>query len=198
MATIPLLSFFSSLWENEVYIIFCASHPTICPLDSTVSHLLQEISPTLLPAQIHIINIFLTTANFPPHLRRLGLPYCSKSQRWSHSSWKLQTSLSSANYVKNSWKKVVFNQFSAFLSQYNLFDNNQSGSKGDTPQRLPCWPLLKFFGWQEWSPNHLFLILLHLSVAFDTINPQSLLATPYCLGITGTPVASVLPHKQIF
>lgn len=43
-----------------------------------------------------------------------------------------------------------------------------------------------------------FLILLHLSVAFDTINPQSLLANPYGLGITGTPVASVLPHKQIF
>ncbi len=37
----------------------------LCPIDQIPSHLLQAISPTLLPALTHIINTSLLTGTFP-------------------------------------------------------------------------------------------------------------------------------------
>lgn len=45
----PLFSFFSSFMENEVSKLLFASHPT-------PSHLLQEISPILLPHHQHVLH----------------------------------------------------------------------------------------------------------------------------------------------
>ncbi len=42
-----------------------SSDPTTCPLDPIPSHLLQAISPTLLPALTHIMNTSLLTGIFP-------------------------------------------------------------------------------------------------------------------------------------
>ncbi len=52
------------LTEAEVSKRLLSSHPT-CPLDPIPSHLLQDISPSLLPALTHIINTSLLTGNFP-------------------------------------------------------------------------------------------------------------------------------------
>ncbi|KAI2645286.1 hypothetical protein H4Q32_028264 [Labeo rohita] len=53
------------LSEAEVSKLLLSSHPTTCPLDPIPSHLLQAISPTLLPALTHIINTSLLTGTFP-------------------------------------------------------------------------------------------------------------------------------------
>ncbi len=60
----PIFSF-CPLTEAEVSKLLLSSHPTTCPLDPIPSHLLQAISPTLLPALTHIINTFLLTDIFP-------------------------------------------------------------------------------------------------------------------------------------
>jgi len=60
-----LLSSFSPLTEEEVSKLLLSSHPTTYPLDPIPSHLLQAISPTLLPALTHIINSSLQTGFFP-------------------------------------------------------------------------------------------------------------------------------------
>ncbi|KAI2667016.1 hypothetical protein H4Q32_029354 [Labeo rohita] len=62
-AKTPLFSF-CPLSEAEVS-KFLSSHPTTCPLDPIPSHLIQSISPTLLPALTHIINTSLLTGTFP-------------------------------------------------------------------------------------------------------------------------------------
>ncbi len=63
-AQTPIFSF-CPLTEAEVSKLLLSSHPTTCPLDPIPSHLLQAISPTLLPALTHIINTFLLTGTFP-------------------------------------------------------------------------------------------------------------------------------------
>ncbi len=70
----PIFSF-CPLTEAEVSKVLPFSHPTTssrhptyniqCPLDQLLLHLLQAISPTLLPALIHIINTSLLTGIFP-------------------------------------------------------------------------------------------------------------------------------------
>ncbi len=56
---------FCPLTEAEVSKLLLSSHPTTCPLDPIPSHLLQAISPALLPALTHIINTSLLTGIFP-------------------------------------------------------------------------------------------------------------------------------------
>ncbi len=63
-AQTPIFSF-CPLTETEVSKLLLFIHPTTCPLDPIPSHLLQAISPTLLPALTHIINTSLLTGIFP-------------------------------------------------------------------------------------------------------------------------------------
>ncbi len=68
-AQTPIFSF-CPLTEAEVSKLLLSSHPTTCPLDPIPSHLLQAISPTLLPALTHIINTSLRTGIFPPAFKQ--------------------------------------------------------------------------------------------------------------------------------
>ncbi len=63
-AKTPLFAF-CPLTEAEVSKLLLSSHPTTCPLNQIPSHLLQAISPSLLPALTHIINISLLTGTCP-------------------------------------------------------------------------------------------------------------------------------------
>ncbi len=63
-AQTPIFSF-CPLTEEEVSKLLLSSNPTTCPLDPIPSHLLQAVSPTLLPTLTHIINTSLLTGIFP-------------------------------------------------------------------------------------------------------------------------------------
>uniref|UniRef100_A0A8C1EUK4 Extended synaptotagmin-like protein 1a n=1 Tax=Cyprinus carpio carpio TaxID=630221 RepID=A0A8C1EUK4_CYPCA len=69
-ANIHSFTSFSSLSEAEVSNLILFNHPTTCPLDPVPSRLLQAISPAVVPALTHIINISLHTAVFPSLFRQ--------------------------------------------------------------------------------------------------------------------------------
>ncbi len=52
------------LLEVEISKLILSSHPTTCPLDPIPSHLLQAISPAVVPALAHIVNTSLHTSAF--------------------------------------------------------------------------------------------------------------------------------------
>ncbi len=68
-AQTPIFSF-CPLTEAEVSKLLLSSHPTKCPLDPITIHLLQAISPTLLPALTCIINTSLLTGIFPMEFKQ--------------------------------------------------------------------------------------------------------------------------------
>ncbi len=92
-AQTPIFSF-CPLTEAEVSKLLLSSHPTTCPLDPIPSHLLQAISPTLLPALTHIINI--SPHRHLPHSVQAGSgnPTAQKTYIKHFSFRKLQTCLS--------------------------------------------------------------------------------------------------------
>jgi len=73
----PIFSF-CPFTEAEVSKLLLSSHPTTCPLDPIPLHLLQAISPTLLPA-LTLSTHLSSQASSPLHSSRLGLPHCSKN-----------------------------------------------------------------------------------------------------------------------
>ncbi len=124
-ANIQSFTSFSALSEADVSKLSLSSHPTTCPLDPIPSNLLQAISPAVDPALTHIVNTSLHTGVLNPTL--LGnyrpvslLPFISKTL----------------------WR-VVLNQVTAFLTQNNLLDRNQSGFSKWTFNwnclALSCW-----------------------------------------------------------
>ncbi len=89
-AQTPIFSF-CPLTEAEVSKLLLSSHPTTCPLDPIPSHLLQAISPALLPA--------LTL----PHCIQAGSsnPTAQKTYIKHFSFRKLQTCLSPSTHCQN-------------------------------------------------------------------------------------------------
>ncbi len=79
----------------------------------------------------------------------------------------------------------MFNQVTAFLTQNNLLDSNQSGFRsGHTKTALLS--VVEDLRLARTASKSSLLILLDLSVAFDTVNHQILLSILLRKGISGT------------
>ncbi len=125
-AQTPIFSFFP-LTEAEVTKLLLSGHPTTCPLDPITSHLLQAISPTLLPALTHIINTYLLTGIFPTAFKQARVTPLLKKPTLNTSLIEKYRPVSLLPFIAKTLKQVVFNQVSLFLSQNNKLDTKQSG-----------------------------------------------------------------------
>ncbi len=125
-AQTPIFSF-CPITEAEVSKLLLSSHPTTCPLDPIPSHLLQAISPTLLPALTHIINTSLLTGIFPTAFKQARVTPLLKKPTLNTSLLENYRPVSLLPFIAKTLKRVVFNQVSLFLSQNNKLDAKQSG-----------------------------------------------------------------------
>ncbi len=196
-AQTPIFSF-CPLTEAEVSKLLLSSHPTTCPLDPIPSHLLQAISPALLPALTHIINTSLLTGIFPTAFKVQGFFISSFKQARVTPLLKkptLNTSLlenyrpvSLLPFIAKTLERVVFNQVSLFLSQNNKLDAKQSGFRSGHSTETALLSVTEALRIAKADSKSSVLILLDLSAAFDTVNHQILLSTLSSLDITGIPL----------
>ncbi|XP_073691345.1 uncharacterized protein [Garra rufa] len=184
-AETPLFSF-HPLSEAEVTKLLLSSHPTTCPLDPIPSHLLQAISPTILPALTHIINTSLLTGTFPTTFKQARVTPLLKKPTLNTSLIDNYRPVSLLPFIAKTLERAVFNQLSLFFSQNNLLDANQSGFKSGHSTETALLSVTEALRIAKADSKSSVLILLDLSAAFDTVNHQILLSTLSSLGITGT------------
>ncbi len=156
-AQTPIFSF-CPLTEAEVSKLLLSSHPTTSPLDPIPSHLLQAISPALLPALTHIINTSLLTGIFPTAFKQARVTPLLKKPTLNTSLLENYRPVSLLPFIAKTLERVVFNQVSLFLSQNN---------KLDATVRFQEWP----FNWDcatigHWSPAN-------CKSRFQIISPHS-------------------------
>ncbi|XDV26173.1 hypothetical protein PO909_029949 [Leuciscus waleckii] len=180
------LSSFSSLTEEEVSTLLLSSHPTTCPLDPIPSHLLQAISPTLLPSLTHIINSSLHTGTFPTAFKQARVTPLLKKPTLNTSLVENYRPISLLPFIAKTLERAVFNQLTSFLSLNNQLDVNQSGFKKGHSTETALLSVTEALRIAKAASKSSVLILLDLSAAFDTVNHQILLSTLSSLGITGT------------
>ncbi len=130
-ANIHSFTSFSSLSEAEVSKRILSNHPTTCPLDPIPSHLLQAISPAVVPALIHIINTSLHTGVFPSAFRQARITPLLKKPTLNPSLLENYRPVSLLPFIAKT--RAVFNQVSAFLTE-------------QPPRQQPVW-------FQKWSFN---------------------------------------------
>ncbi len=181
----------------EVSKLLLSSHPTTCPLDPIPSHLLQAISPTLLPALTHIINTSLRTGIFPTAFKQARVTPLLKKPTLNTSLLENYRPVSLLPFVAKTLERAVFNQLSLFLSQYNKLDAKQSGSGVAIQQRLRYSQSLKPYESQRPIPNHQSSFCSIFSAAFDTVNHQILLSTLSSLVSLGFHFAGLNPISPV-
>ncbi len=152
------------------------------------SHLLQAISPTLLPALTHIINTSLLTGIFPTAFKQARVIPLLKKPTLNTSLLGNYRPVSLLPFVAKTLERVVFNQLSLFLSQYNKLDAKQSGFRSGHSTETALLSVTEALRIAKADSKSSVLILLDLSAAFDTVNHQILLSTLSSLGITGIPL----------
>ncbi len=105
-----------------------------------------------------------------------------------HFSFRNYRPVSLLPFVAKTLERVVFNQLSLFLSQYNKLDAKQSGFRSGHSTETALLSVTEALRVAKADSKSSVLILLDLSAAFDTVNHQILLSTLSSLGITGIPL----------
>ncbi|XP_058603600.1 uncharacterized protein LOC131522248 [Onychostoma macrolepis] len=187
IAKTPIFSF-CPLTEAEVSKLLLSNHPTTCPLDPIPSHLLQAISPTLLPALTHIINTSLLTGIFPTAFKQARVTPLLKKPTLNTSLIENYRPVSLLPFIAKTLERVVFNQVSLFLSQNDKLDVKQSGFSSGHSTETALLSVTEALRIAKAHSKSSVLILLDLSADFDTVNHQILLSTLSALGITGIPL----------
>ncbi len=80
----------------------------------------------------------------------------------------------------------MFNQVTAFLTQNNLLDSNQSSFRSGHSTETALFSVVEDLKLSRTASKSSLLILLDLSAAFDMVNHQILLSTLLRKGISGT------------
>ncbi len=186
-AQTPIFSF-CPLTEAEISKLLLSSHPTTCPLDPIPSHLLQAISPALLPALTHIINTSLLTGIFPTAFKQARVTPTAQKTTLNTSLLENYRPVSLLPFIAKTLKRVVFNLVSLFLSQNNKLDAKQSGFRSGHSTETVLLSVTEALRIAKADSKSSVLILLDLSAAFDTVNHQILLSTLSSLDITGIPL----------
>ncbi len=184
---------FSPLSEAEVSKLILSSHPTTCPLDPIPSHLLQAISPAVVPALTHIVNTSLHTGGFPSASKQARITPLLKKRTLNPTLLGNYRPVSLLPFIAKTLERVVFNQVTAFLTQNNLLDRNQSGFRSGHSTETALLSVVEDLRLARTASKSSLLILLDLSAAFDTVNHQILLST--LLRRYRTPVVWLLPLR---
>ncbi len=117
--------------EAEVSKLIFFSHPTTYPLDPIPSHLLQAISPAVVPALTHIVNTSLPTGIFPSAFKQARITPLLKKPSLNPTLLGNYRPVSLLTFIAKILERVVFNQVTAFLTQNNLLDSHQSGFRSE-------------------------------------------------------------------
>ncbi len=154
-AQTPIFSF-CPLTEAEVSKLLLSSHPTTCPLDPIPSHLLQAISPALLPALTHIINTSLLTGIFPTAFKQARVTPLLKKPTLNTSLLENYRPVSLLPFIAKTLKRVVYNitRSHCFFHRTTNWTLNSQVSGVAIQLRLRYYRSLKPCELQKPIPNH--------------------------------------------
>ncbi len=136
----------------------------------------------------HTLSTSLHTGIFPTAFKQARVTPLLKKPKLNPSLLDNYRPVSLLPFVAKTLERVVFNQLSLFLSQYNKLDAKQSGFRSGHSTETALLSVTEALRVAKADSKSSVLILLDLSAAFDIVNHQILLSTLSSLGITGIPL----------
>ena len=169
------LSDFSIVTEDKLYNLIMKCPSKSCLLDPMPTWLVKQHLQTLLPILTTIVNTSLASGAFPAELRKAIITPILKKASLDKNQLKHYRPVSNLAFIGKLIEKVVASQVSDHTTKHDLSDPYQSAYKcaHSTETALVCVQndILRAID----NRHAVFLLMLDLSAAFDTVDHGILL-----------------------
>ena len=182
----PSLSEFQPYSEDNIIKLINRSATKSCPLDPIPTHLLKQCLPALITDLTNIVNTSLASGVFPeqymtamvtPLLKKAGLETVFKNYR----------PVSNLQFVSKLIERGAADQFSKHVTSHMLYEPFQSAYRQYCSTETALLRVANDILLSMDNQNVTLLVLLDMSVAFDTVDHVLLIdrLTSH-FGVTGT------------
>uniref|UniRef100_A0A4W3GKP3 Reverse transcriptase domain-containing protein n=1 Tax=Callorhinchus milii TaxID=7868 RepID=A0A4W3GKP3_CALMI len=149
--------------------------PTSCCLDPLPTNLLVTQLPLLCPLLADIINLSLSSGSVPASLKTAVITPLLKKTSLDPSNPSHYHPISNLSFLSKALERVVANQLRAHLSSHSLFEPLQSGFCSAHSTETALVKVTKDILSICDQGSLCLLVLLNLSVVFDTVDHAILL-----------------------
>jgi exonuclease III len=184
--SVPQLDKLQLTTEEELEKMILSSKTKTCMLDPIPTTILRASLDVLLPTLCKIVNLSLSTSTFPEALKEAAVTPLIKKASLDVENLKNYRPVSNVAYVGKLVEKAAITRLSSHILHHGLDEPLQSAYR---PQHSVETALVKVYNDMLLaldSRKGVMLVLLDLSAAFDTVEPEILTHRLELLyGITG-------------
>lgn len=185
-ADIPAMRSFDAATEDEITRVICSAPSKSCPADPLPTWLLKMHIHLLAPTITRIVNMSLDLGEFPASMKKAQVVPLLKKPSLDAEQLKNYRPVSNLTFLSKVIEKIVAARINNHLSTYQLHEPMQSAYREchGTETALVCVQndLLRALDQKQ----AVYLVLLDLSAAFDTIDHNILLdRLQHDIGIQG-------------
>ena len=181
----PKLETFSPASEDEIRKLIMSSPSKHCHLDPIPTWILKEHIDILLPTITRIVNLSLTTSTFPSQFKSAIVKPLLKKSSLDPENLKNYRPVSNLTFVSKIIEKIVATCLNEYLETYNLLEKYQSAYKKFHGTETAILKVQNDILRKLDNKHAVFLVLLDLSAAFDTIDHNILLSRLNATGVKG-------------
>ena len=164
--------------------------PKCSSLDPLPVSLLSSLYPTVVPAYREVLNLSLSTGNFPDSLKKACITPLIKKPSLCKDSLSSYRPVSNLSFLSKLFETAVANQLVSHFECHGLLHPHQSAYRKLHSVETALLHVTSSALCHLDSGRVVFLVLLDLSAAFDTIDHNALLNVMQSeFGISGTALA---------
>ncbi len=163
---------FNEVTEEELEKIILSGNSKSCCLDPLPTKVLKLVLPALLPSLTSIVNKSLTQSKMPSSLKQAAVTPLLKKPSLDKENNKNYRPVSNLPYVGKCIEKAAIHQMDKHLSQNNLNEPLQSAYKQHHSTETALVKVTNDILLALDDRQCVYLVLLDLSAAFDTIDHQ--------------------------
>ena len=169
------LEHFKATTTDEITSIIKKASKATCPLDPIPTNLLHNFLPVLAPVIVDIVNASLSSGVFPTELKSAIICPLLKKPGLDSEILKNYRPVSNLSFISKVVEKVVASRLVEHMNHNNILDSMQSAYRAGHSTETALLKVHSDIVTAIDNGAGVFLILLDLSAAFDTVDHTILL-----------------------